>query len=62
MCKFTTEQKQFIIKTVLSIQKSKKKLSIKNDLMRIYNQNFPDSSATFDQIYRCFKNRPKIKV
>ncbi len=62
MCFFTLEQKNFIIKTVLIIQRSNKKLSIKHDLLRLYKEQFPDSGATFNQIYNCFKKRPKIKV
>lgn len=62
MCIFTNEQNNFIIKTGLLIQQSNKKLTFKNDLPRLYNEHFPDSNATFIQLYRCFNRRPSIKV
>ena len=61
MVKFTDEQKKFIIKTVYKIQNNNK-LTIQKDLKIFFDQQFNEVTATFEQIYRVFKNRPKVKV
>jgi hypothetical protein len=61
---FTKDQINFIIATVHQINNKPKKVRprISSCLVEIFNRQFPGTNFTFEQIYRAYKKRPKIKV
>lgn len=59
MLKYTKTQNDYIIELYYHICDNKSKLSLNNDLVRLFNERFPEVSATYLGLYKVIR---QIKV